>query len=393
MSTTYRVSSPRWKRETENRAHRPGNRGLSGRELPVDKFLLAIVLGLTLFGAVMVYSASAILADKNFGNQFYFLARQARWGFVGLIAMAIAIRVDYRHYKRPFVVAGVGALTLVLLVAVLFFPEINGTHRWITYGGFMSIQPSEIAKLALIVFLAFFLENRLSEVDSYKRAFIPAAGVAGAMIGLVALQPDLGTALTLSLVFLVMTFHAGLRVRHLLTLAIPALPALAYMLLFVPWRLQRLLDFLDPWKNQTTSSFQVVQSMIAIGSGGSSGVGFAQGKQKLFYLPAPHTDFIFAVIGEELGLIGALTLVLLFALLAWRGFKTARSAPDMFGQLVAMGLTVMIIAQALFNVSVTLSLVPTKGITLPFISYGGSSLAISLFAAGVLLNVSKHGKG
>lgn len=392
MATTYRVTSPRWKRETESLGRRPGSRGLSGRELPIDKFMLAIVLGLTLFGAVMVYSASAILADKNFGNQFYFLARQARWGFVGLIAMAIAIRVDYREYKRPFVVAGIGAVTLVLLVAVLFFPEINGTNRWITYGGIVSIQPSEVAKLALIAFLGFFLENRLSEIESYQRVFIPAALVAGAMIGLVALQPDLGTALTLSLIFLVMTFHAGMRVRHLATLALPAAPALAYMLLFVPWRLQRLLDFLDPWKNQTTSSFQVVQSMIAIGSGGSSGVGFSQSKQKLFYLPAPHTDFIFAVIGEELGLIGALTLVLLFALLAWRGFKAARCAPDMFGQLMAMGLTVMIIAQALFNVSVTLSLVPTKGITLPFISYGGSSLAISLFAAGVLLNISKHSR-
>ena len=393
MATSYRVSSPRWKRETGGLERRPGGRGLSGRELPVDKFMLAIVLGLTLFGAVMVYSASAILADKNFGNQFYFLARQARWGFVGLVAMAAAMRIDYRHYKRPFVVAGLLSGTLALLIAVLFFPEINGTHRWITYGGFLSIQPSEISKLALIAFLGFFLENRLSEVESYKRAFVPAAGVAGVMIGLVALEPDLGTALTLSLIFLVMTFHSGMRVRHLATLAIPAVPALAYMLLFVPWRLQRLLDFLDPWKNQTTSSFQVVQSMIAIGSGGSSGVGFAQSKQKLFYLPAPHTDFIFAVIGEELGLIGAVTLVMLFALLAWRGFKTARSAPDMFGQLVAMGLTVMITAQALFNVSVTLSLVPTKGITLPFISYGGSSLAISLFAAGVLLNVSKHSKG
>jgi cell division protein FtsW len=393
MATSYRVSSPRWKRETERPGRGPGSRVLSGRELPVDKFMLAIVLGLTLFGAVMVYSASAILADKNFGNQFYFLARQARWGFVGLIAMAIAMRVDYRHYKRPFVVAGMLVGTLTLLIAVLFFPEINGTHRWITYGGLLSIQPSEISKLALIAFLGFFLENRLSEIESYKRAFMPAAGVAGAVIGLVALEPDLGTALTLSLVFLVMTFHSGMRMRHLATLAIPAVPALAYMLLFVPWRLQRLLDFLDPWKNQTTSSFQVVQSMIAIGSGGSSGVGFAQSKQKLFYLPAPHTDFIFAVIGEELGLIGAVTLVMLFALLAWRGFKTARSAPDMFGQLIAMGLTVMITAQALFNVSVTLSLVPTKGITLPFISYGGSSLAISLFAAGVLLNVSKHGKG
>lgn len=392
MATSHRVSSPRWKREAEGPGRRQASRVATGRELPVDKFMLAIVLGLTLFGAVMVYSASAILAEKNYGSQFYFLARQARWGLVGLVAMAIAMRVDYRHYKRPFVVAASGCVTLVLLVAVLFFPEINGTNRWITYGGFFSLQPSEVAKLALIVFLGFFLENRLSEVESYRRAFVPAAGVAGAMIALVALQPDLGTALTLSLVFLVMSFHAGMRMRHLATLAIPALPALAYMLLFVPWRLQRLLDFLDPWKNQTTSSFQVVQSMIAIGSGGSSGVGFAQSRQKLFYLPAPHTDFIFAVIGEELGLIGGFTLVLLFALLAWRGFKAARCAPDMFGQLLAMGLTVMITAQALFNVSVTISLVPTKGITLPFISYGGSSLAISLFAAGMLLNISKHGK-
>src|SRR5215213_1980592 len=248
MATSYRVSSPRWKRETGGLERRPGGRGLSGRELPVDKFMLAIVLGLTLFGAVMVYSASAILADKNFGNQFYFLARQARWGFVGLVAMAAAMRIDYRHYKRPFVVAGLLSGTLALLIAVLFFPEINGTHRWITYGGFLSIQPSEISKLALIAFLGFFLENRLSEVESYKRAFVPAAGVAGVMIGLVALEPDLGTALTLSLIFLVMTFHSGMRVRHLATLAIPAVPALAYMLLFVPWRLQRLLDFLDPWK-------------------------------------------------------------------------------------------------------------------------------------------------
>ncbi|HYP27409.1 MAG TPA: putative lipid II flippase FtsW [Blastocatellia bacterium] len=392
MATSYRVSSPRWRREAESLGRRPVNRGLSGRELPVDKFMLAIVLGLTLFGAVMVYSASAILAEKNYGSQFYFLARQARWGLVGLVAMAVAMRVDYRHYKRPFVVAASGGVTLALLVAVLFFPEINGTNRWITYGGFFSLQPSEVAKLALIIFLGFFLERRLPEVEDYKRAFLPAAGVAGAMIALVALQPDLGTALTLSLVFLVMAFHAGMRMRHLATLAIPALPALAYMLLFVPWRLQRLLDFLDPWKNQTTSSFQVVQSIIAIGSGGSSGVGFAQSRQKLFYLPAPHTDFIFAVIGEELGLIGGFTLVLLFALLAWRGFKAARCAPDLFGQLLAMGLTVMITAQALFNVSVTLSLVPTKGITLPFISYGGSSLAISLFAAGMLLNISKHSK-
>jgi cell division protein FtsW len=388
MATSYRAASPRWKHDTGQLA----SRGTTPRELPVDKAMLAIVLGLALFGTVMVYSASAILAEKNYGSQFYFLLRQGVWLIAGLLAMAVAMRVDYRYYKRPAVVASLLGVTLVLLVAVLFFPAINGTHRWITYRRLFSLQPSEVAKLALVAFLAFFLEKRLSEIANFKRTFIPAAAVSGLMVALVALEPDLGTAMALGIVFTVMMFQVGVPVRQIAMLAIPAAPVLAYMLLFVPWRLQRLMDFMDPWKNQLTSSFQVVQSLIAIGSGGVSGVGFAEGKQKLFYLPAPHTDFIFSVIGEELGLIGSATVVLLFSMLAWRGFRAARFAPDLFGQLVAVGLTVMITAQAFFNVSVALSLVPTKGIPLPFISHGGSSLAISLFAAGVLLNVSKHGK-
>ena len=366
------------------------SRPQTGRELPVDKVLLAIVLGITLFGAVMVYSASAILAEKNYGSQFYFLSRQALWALVGLAAMAVGLSIDYRHYKRPVVIYSVLVVTLFLLIAVLFLPRVNETHRWFRYGSF-SLQPSEPAKLALIVFLAFFLERRAREIESFKLTFVRAAIVAGVVIGLVGAEPDLGTAMALGLVFVTMMFQAGTPVRYFASLAVPVVPAITYMLL-KPWRFARLLAFLDPWKYQTTYGFQPVQSMIAIGSGGPGGVGFAQGRQKLFYLPAPHTDFIFAVIGEELGLIGAATLVLLFGLLAWRGYRAARFAPDMFGQLLAVGLTTMIIAQAFFNISVTLSLVPTKGIPLPFVSAGGSSLAISLFAAGVLLNVSKHGK-
>jgi cell division protein FtsW len=361
-----------------------------GRELPVDKVLLAIVLGITLFGAVMVYSASAILAEKNFGNQFYFLSRQALWALAGLGAMAVGLAIDYRHYKRPAVIYSALVVTLGLLVVVMFLPRVNETHRWIRYGSF-SLQPSEPAKLALIAFLAFFLEKQVREIDNFKRTFVRAAVVASVLIGLVGAEPDLGTSMALGLVFVTMMFQGGTPVRFFATLAVPVIPAITYMLL-KPWRFARLLAFLDPWKYQTTYGFQPVQSMIAIGSGGAGGVGFAQGRQKLFYLPAPHTDFIFAVIGEELGLVGAGTLVLLFGLLAWRGYRAARSAPDMFGQLLAVGLTTMIIAQAFFNISVTLSLVPTKGIPLPFVSAGGSSLAISLFAAGVLLNVSKHGK-
>jgi cell division protein FtsW len=353
--------------------------------------MAATVLGLTLFGAVMVYSASAIMAEKNYGSQFYFLLRQGVWAVAGVAAMAVAICIDYRHYKRPVVIWSLLGVTVAMLVVVLFLPRVNETHRWMRYGRYFSLQPSEIAKLALAAFLGVFLERKSKELESFKRTFMPAAGVAGLLICLVAVEPDLGTALALGVVFFVVMFQAGTRLRYLATLAIPVVPAITYMLL-VPWRFQRILAFLDPWKYQATWGFQPVQSMIAIGSGGTSGVGFAAGKQKLFYLPAPHTDFIFAVIGEELGLIGAATLVLLFALVAWRGFRAARFAPDLFGQLLAVGLTTMIVAQALFNISVTLSLVPTKGIPLPFISAGGSSLAISLFAAGVLLNVSKHGK-
>ncbi|HSE38045.1 MAG TPA: putative lipid II flippase FtsW [Blastocatellia bacterium] len=382
---------PRWKREAELVLGRGVNsRSQSGRDLPVDKVLLAIVLGITLFGAVMVYSASAILAEKNYGSQFYFLSRQALWAVAGLAAMAVGLAIDYRHYKRPVVIHAALVVTLVLLVAVLFLPRVNETHRWIRHGS-LSLQPSEPAKLALIAFLAFFLEKRIKEIDDFKYTFVRAAVVGCVLIGLVGAEPDLGTAMALGLVFVTMMFQAGTPVRFFATLAVPAVPAVTYMLL-KPWRFARLLAFLDPWKYQTTYGFQPVQSMIAIGSGGAGGVGFAQGRQKLFYLPAPHTDFIFAVIGEELGLIGAATLVLLFGLLAWRGYRAARFAPDLFGQLLAVGLTTMIIAQAFFNISVTLSLVPTKGIPLPFVSAGGSSLAISMFAAGVLLNVSKHGK-
>jgi cell division protein FtsW len=392
MSTNDRVAAPRWKREAELASGRGANsRPQSGRELPVDKVMLTIVLGITLFGAVMVYSASAVLAEKNYGSQFYFLGRQGMWVLVGLAAMAAAISIDYRHYKRRAVIIPLLICTLSLLIVVLLLPRVNETHRWIRYGRYVSLQPSELTKLALVAFLGFFLERRAKLIHSFKYTFVRAAIVAGVFIAFVGAEPDLGTALALGLVFLTMMFQAGTPIRYFATLALPVVPAITYMLL-KPWRFQRLLAFLDPWKYQTTWGFQPVQSMIAIGSGGTGGVGFAQGRQKLFYLPAPHTDFIFAVIGEELGLIGAATLIALFALLAWRGFRAARFAPDMFGRLVAVGLTTMIIAQAFFNISVTLSLVPTKGIPLPFVSAGGSSLAISLFAAGVLLNVSKHGK-
>jgi cell division protein FtsW len=359
------------------------------RDLPVDRYMLVAVLGLVLFGVVMVYSASAVLAQKRYGSEYYFLIRQGIWSLIGLAAMTVAIKVDYRYFKQPAIVFGLLLAALLMLASVFLLPKLNGTHRWIRFGQ-ASLQPSEIAKVALICYLAYFVDRRGEELATLMRGFLPVVGAAAVVIGLIVAEPDLGTALSVGVIFALVMFSAGVKVRHLAMLSIPAIPVLAYMLLFVPWRLQRVMDFLDPWKNQTTTGFQTVQALIAIGSGGTTGLGLAEGRQKLFYLPAPHTDFIFAVIGEELGLIGSFAVLVIFGVLAWRGFRAAKCAPDRFGQMLAVGITTMIVAQAFFNMSVALALVPTKGIPLPFISSGGSSLAINLIAAGVLLNISKH---
>jgi cell division protein FtsW len=390
MTTSYSATRRTgWSARAQGESGRGESRP-SG-ELAVDHGMLAIVLMLVLFGLVMVYSASAVLAENKYGGEYHFLIRQAIWAGIGLVLMAVAIKVDYRTYKRPQVVFALLGVSLLLLLAVFAFPVLNGTHRWIRFGQ-ASLQPSEIAKIALICYVAYFVDKRGDDLDDYLHTFLPVTAIACLAMLLVAKEPDLGTALSMGLVFVVMMYGAGARLLHLASLLVPSAPVLLYMLLFVPWRLQRLLDFLHPWKNQTTSGFQTVQALIALGSGGVTGLGLAEGRQKLFYLPAPHSDFIFAVVGEELGLIGTLSVLVVFVLLAWRGLRASRYAPDKFGQLLALGITVMIVAQAFFNMSVALSILPTKGIPLPFISCGGSSLAINLLAAGVLLNVSKHGE-
>jgi cell division protein FtsW len=388
MSTDRKASGTAWRARARRELSEPSR---PSRELTVDHFMLVIILVLVMFGLVMVYSASAMLAEARFGNESHFLVRQAIWAVIGLAWMTAAIKVDYRQYKRPGIVLGLLVVGFVLLLAVFGFPVLNGTHRWIRLGQ-ASFQPSELVKLALIFYVAYFIEKRGDDIDDYRRTFVPATVVAGLAMLLIAVEPDLGTALCIALVFAVMMFGAGVKLWHLGTLLIPSAPVLAGMLIFVPWRLQRLMDFMDPWKNPTTSGFQTVQSLIAIGSGGTTGLGLAEGRQKLFFLPAPHSDFIFAVVGEELGLIGTIGVLLLFGLLAWRGLRAAKHAPDRFGQLAALGITVMIVAQAFFNMSVALSILPTKGIPLPFISCGGTSLAINLVAAGILLNISKHGE-
>jgi cell division protein FtsW len=362
------------------------------RKLQADEWLFACVVALALFGVIMVYSASAIVAATENHSQYFYVVRQSVFTGIGLLAMLAGMRFDYGRLRDPKIVYGLLALSLVLLVGVFAFSPINGARRWIRFAGF-SMQPSEVTKFALALFLALFLERRAGREGEFWRTFVPAVAVTGMLALLVVAEPDLGTALMLAVVCAVVLFTAGARLRHLALAAAPALVGVAGLLIFVPFRMRRMTAFLDPWADPRGTSYQVVQSLLAVGSGGVHGLGFTEGRQKMFFLPFAHSDFIFAVVGEELGLFGGLAVIALFGLFLWRGMRAALRAPDRFGVLLGMGIVTGIVAQALFNMSVVLALLPTKGIPLPFISYGGSSLVPTLFAVGVLLNISQHAGG
>src|ERR1051325_9359248 len=359
------------------------------RKLQADEWLFAGALALALFGVIMVYSASAIIATGENHSQYFYVMRQGVWTLIGLCAMLAGMRFDYGRLRSPLIANGLLVTAIVLLVAVFAFPPINGARRWIRFAG-MSMQPSEISKLALAIFLARFLERRAGEEGSFWRTFVPCVALTGLLALLVVAEPDLGTALMLAVICSVVLFTAGARLKHMALAAAPALVGVVGLLVFVPFRMRRMTAFLDPWADPQGTSYQVVQSLLAVGSGGVNGLGFTQGRQKMFFLPFAHSDFIFAVVGEELGLLGGLAVIALFGLLLWRGMRAALRAPDRFGMLLGIGIVTGIVAQALFNMSVVLSMLPTKGIPLPFISYGGSSLVPTLFAVGVLLNISQQ---
>jgi cell division protein FtsW len=359
------------------------------RKLKSDKVLFLVTLLLAFSSVVMVYSASAVLALNRYNQPYFFLIRQSMWVMLGLSAMTIAMRFDYRNYRQPsFIWISLGVVALSL-VGVLFGSPINGSRRWVGIGGF-GVQPSELAKLSAIFFIAALLERRMERIDEIPYALIPIGVVVGALVGLILLEPDLGTALTLMIIAAAMVFAAGISYRYVAGVILCGLPIIYFILMSASYRRRRLLAFWDPWSDPLGDGFQVIQSLIAVGAGGVFGRGLMAGVQKLFYLPEPHTDFIYAVIGEELGLIGTTTVLLCFLLIAWRGYEIALKAPDRFGAFLAIGLTTMIAAQAFVNISVVLGLVPTKGIPLPLVSAGGSSLLISLVGMGILLNVSQH---
>src|SRR5688500_495576 len=361
------------------------------RKLQADEWLFAGVVALALFGVIMVYSASAVVAAGENHSQYHYVVRQGVWTLVGLGAMYVGMRFDYGLLRSGKLAYGLLALVLVLLVAVLAFPPINGARRWIRMSGVFSLQPSAIAKLALAIFLARFLERRAGREGDLLGTFAPAVFVTGVLALLVVAEPDLGTAMMLAVICTAMLFTAGARLKHMALAAAPAPGGVAGLLLFVAWRLKRVVTFLDPWADPQGAGYQVVQSLLAVGSGGVHGLGFTEGRQKMFFLPFAHSDFIFAVVSEELGLFGALAVVALFGLFLWRGMRAALRAPDRFGMLLGIGIVTGIVAQALFNMSVVLSMVPTKGIPLPFISYGGSALVRALVWVGVLLVIFSHG--
>jgi cell division protein FtsW len=359
------------------------------RKLKSDKVLFTATLLLVCASIVMVYSASAVVALERYDQPYLFLTKQALWSVLGLAVLAITMRIDYRTYKNDLFVWSLLGIVGLMLIAVLFSRPVNGTRRWFGFGG-LGVQPSELAKLAIILFTALILERRMHRIDDLKYSLLPIAIVAGGMVGLILLQPDFGTSVALLLIVAAMVFAAGLPYKYFLGSLLAALPALYIVMMSASYRRRRLLIFLDPWSDPLGDGFQIIQSLIAVGTGGVFGRGLMAGIQKLFYLPEPQTDFIFAVIGEELGLIGATGVLICFCIIAWRGFRIAMRAEDTFGSFVALGLTTMIAVQAFINMSVVLGLMPTKGIPLPLVSFGGSSLLINLLGMGVLLNISQH---
>jgi len=359
------------------------------RKLKSDRILFTATLLLVCASIVMVYSASALLALERFQQPYLFLVKQGLWAVLGLAVLAIAMRIDYRTYRNETFIWAILAAVGVMLVGVLFSAPVNGTRRWFGVGG-LGIQPSELAKIACVLFTALMLERRMHRIDDVSYSVLPIGIIVGALVGLILLQPDFGTAMSLLLIASVMIFAAGLHYRYFVGSVLAALPIIYIVLVSAPYRRRRLMAFWDPWADPLGDGFQIIQSLIAVGTGGVSGKGIMAGVQKLFYLPEPHTDFIYAVIAEELGLIGATAVLLCFGVIAWRGLRIAMKAEDAFGAFVAIGLTTMITVQAFVNMSVVLGLLPTKGIPLPLVSAGGSSLLINLLGMGVLLNISQH---
>jgi cell division protein FtsW len=344
---------------------------------------------MTLFGLVMVYSASSVVASSRYGMSSYFFLRQLVFAGVGYVLMVFLMNVDYHVWQKDKMVRVLAILSLASLAFVFSQPRINGAHRWIRYGS-ISLQPSEIAKLVVLIFLARYLHLHQDEINRFGKTLVPCVAVVGLFAGLIAIEPDLGQAVCVVAMAAALLFIAGLSWKYVTGAVALAVPVFYFFVVLVPFRWERVKSFVDPFHDPLGSGWQISQALTAIGSGGFWGLGLGASRQKLFYLPEASSDFIFAVIGEELGLIGTVFIVAAFLLFFYRGIRVSLRAPDQFGFYLGLGITLMIVLQAFINVSMVLALIPTKGMALPFISQGGTSLLLNLLSTGVLLNISQY---
>ena len=356
-----------------------------------DPILLGAVMALVAIGLVMVYSASAITAQDKLGDSYHFLKRQGFAALIGLLGMAAAMKLGYRKLAR--LAYGILLLAIVGLIAVRIpgiGSVVGGARRWIHLPGF-SLQPAEFAKFAWVVYLAYSLAKKREKVATFSIGFLPHLMIAGLLVGLCMLEPDFGSSVALLTLLFVMLFAAGTKLSYLVGSVLLAIPVGYHAIASSPYRLKRIMAFLDPWAHRHDVGYQIAESLMAVGSGGLFGLGLGDSRQKLFFLPEAHTDFIFSIIGEELGLIGVVAVVLLFSVVVWRGIRASLRANEQFGTYLGLGITALIAFQAVVNMSVAMGLLPTKGLTLPFISYGGSSMVIMMTAVGVLLSISASG--
>jgi cell division protein FtsW len=355
-----------------------------------DHSILLLAVCLTCLGVVMVFSSSSIMAVRDYGDSLHFLKRQGAYALLGFGVMALLMRINLEVLRKAaWPVLGICALLLIAVLIPGVGKKVGGAARWIKIAGF-TFQPAEVVKIGLVLFLAHSLARKQDKVKSFRFGFLPYMLILAVLLGLLLAQPDLGSALTLTVVAIAMLLVAGTRVSYLASIGLIALPFLYFMVMNVDYRRRRILAFLDPWEDPSNTGFQIIQSWIAFGTGGAFGQGLGESKQKLFFLPEAHTDFIFSVIGEELGFVGVIVIAAMFMLLVLRGLRTSLNAPNDFTCFLAFGLTLLVGMEALVNMAVVMGMVPTKGLALPLISYGGTSLVTTLAAIGILLNVSRQ---
>ncbi len=358
---------------------------------PIDFVLFSVIMLLVAIGVVMVYSASSYSSfyDSKINDSMFYLKKQGLWAVIGALCMIFTMKIDY-HVYRKYTMPLMG-ITVVLLCVVFAFPAVNGAKRWIPLG-FASIQPSEIAKYVVVLYMAKSLSAKGENVKSFIYGIVPYMLVSGFFAAMVLAEHNLSIAAIIMFVTLIVLFVAGAKFGHIFGICGLVGAAGAAGIAFEPYRMARFTSFLNPWKDPRGDGYQLIQSLLALGAGGLWGAGLGQSRQKCYYIPEPHTDFIFSIIGEELGLIGCTIIIILFVIFIWRGIVTASKAKDTFGTLLATGITSIIAIQAIINIAVVTGSMPVTGVPLPFISYGGSSLVINLCAMGVLLNISRHKK-